>query len=116
MLLLRPDLSLAVFGLGALAAPAVYALVQSGATHWPAWQGIADDPFHRYVHRSVLVVALAGIWPLMRSLGVRSWSELGIVPPTGQGRRLGTGFALGFGPCGGGIGSAGGAPVDHPNM
>jgi membrane protease YdiL (CAAX protease family) len=88
---------LAVFGLGALAAPAVYALVQSGATHWPAWQKIADDPFHRYVHRSVLVVALAGIWPLMRTLGVRSWSGLGIIPPTGQGRRLGTGFALGFG-------------------
>jgi hypothetical protein len=45
----------------------------------------------------MLVLALAGMWPLLRQLGLRSWVETGLVSPTAQGRRLGVGFALGFG-------------------
>ncbi len=83
-----------VFLGGGLLAPWLYALVQSLSETFPT---LADKPFHRYVNRSMLVLALAGMWPLLRSFGARSPRELGWVSPLGQGRRFLGGFALGFG-------------------
>ncbi len=65
---------LAVVFLGAAAvAPWVYLTVQ----HYAPGSGIAHQPFHRYVNRCLLVLALAGIWPLVLALGLKSWAEIG---------------------------------------
>jgi membrane protease YdiL (CAAX protease family) len=82
----------AVFIGGSLLAPWLWCLAQSVAS--PA---IAQAPFHRFVDRSFLVIALAGLWPLLRALGATSWRELGFVSPFGQFKRLGGGLLLGFG-------------------
>jgi len=86
-----------VFLGGALLAPWLAWGVQSLATHVPEFQRLADHPFHRYINRSLLALALIGLWPLLRSLGVAAWRDLGLVKPAGQGRNLSRGFALGFG-------------------
>jgi membrane protease YdiL (CAAX protease family) len=54
--------------LGALLSPPVFRLVHPQIT---------DAPFRRVSDRVFLVVALAGLWPLSRALGLRSWADLG---------------------------------------
>lgn len=66
-----------VLGVGALAAPWVYALMQRLAAEWPVFETLADHPFRRYVSRCLMVLALAGLWPLLRSLGIRRWGDIG---------------------------------------
>ena len=66
----------AVFIGGALLAPWLYWLAQAFAHTFPH---IAAAPFHRFVDRSLLIFALAGLWPLLRALGMTSWRELGLV-------------------------------------
>lgn len=83
-----------VFLGGALLAPWLYRLAQAGAELWP---GVAAAPFHRYVSRAWLGLALLGLWPLLRGLGVRSWADLGLVRPAGQWQKLAAGFVWGFG-------------------
>ena len=83
---------LTVFVGGALLAPWLYWLAQ-----WTGLESVTKWPFNRFVTRSMEVLALIGLWPFVRSLGVRSWSSVGIVKPAGQWKRLGGGFALGFG-------------------
>lgn len=82
-----------VFGGAALAAPWVYHGVQALGASWPAFAGLADAPFHRVVNRCVLGLALAGLWPLLRALGVRRWRDLGWTLAGTPGRD----FALGLG-------------------
>src|SRR6185436_5834235 len=68
-------------------------LAQSFAHQFP---GLAHAPFHRYVDRSLLVLALAGLWPLLKQLGATSPREIGLIKPTGQWTKLAGGFLLGF--------------------
>jgi len=75
-------------------APWLYWLAHSFSHSFPT---LAQVPFHRFVNRSLLGVALIGLWPFLRSLGVKSAGDVGIVRPAGQWRRLAGGFALGFG-------------------
>lgn len=82
-----------VFIGGALLAPPLYWLVQSLAHTFPK---LADAPFHRYVNRALLAIALLGLWPLVKSLGLTSLADLGLVRPAGQMKKLGGGFLLGF--------------------
>ena len=70
-----------VFIGGALLAPWLYWLAQTGAHSFPQ---IAGAPFHRFVDRSLLLLALAGLWPLLRALGATSWRETGLVQIHGQ--------------------------------
>jgi membrane protease YdiL (CAAX protease family) len=84
----------AVFIGGAVLAPWLYWLAQHFAQAVPR---IAGAPFHRFLDRSFLIVALAGLWPLLRSLGGKSWREMGITPPYGQWNKLGGGLLLGLG-------------------
>ena len=86
-----------VFVGGALLAPWLYWSVQGFAVWLPALDELAHNPFHRYVHRSLLALALIGLWPFLRSLGVCGWRDVGLVRPAGQWRKLGWGLALGFG-------------------
>jgi len=83
----------AVFLGGALIAPWLYFLVQAVAPH----SGLARLPFHRYLDRSLLGLALIGLWPLVRVCGLASWSKLGMVDFKGHVLELVGGFALGFG-------------------
>ena len=82
-----------VFIGGALIAPWLYWLCQHFASAFPH---LAASPFHRYVNRSLLGLALIGLWPLLRSLGATSLREVGLVWPAGQWKKLGAGFLLGF--------------------
>jgi hypothetical protein len=82
-----------VFLGGALLAPWLYRGAQAGADWFPR---IANEPFHRFVNRALLALALVGLWPLLRGLGVRSWADVGLVRPAGQWRKLAGGFGLGF--------------------
>ena len=98
---MRPVRSLLIYtGLvvsgGALLAPWLYWSVQSLTPRFPLLQMLANHPFHRYVSRSLLALALIGLWPLLRSLGVRGGPDVGLVKPAGQWRKLAGGFALGF--------------------
>jgi uncharacterized protein len=97
---MKPGRTLLVFGAavflgGALLAPWLYWLVQWGAEHFASLRSLAGNPFHRFVHRALLGLALVGIWPLTRAFGLASWSDLGWVRPQGQGRRLLLGLGLG---------------------
>jgi len=82
-----------VFFGGALLAPWLFWLAQHFAQSVPK---LANAPFHRFMDRSFLLLALAGMWPLMRALGAKSLNETGLVPPYGQSKRLFGGLLLGF--------------------
>lgn len=95
---MRPLRALAVYIVvvfigGALLAPWLYWLAQSFAHEFPK---IAHSPFHRFVHRSLLGLALLGIWPLLKSMGAASLREAGLVKPAGQWGKLGYGFLFGL--------------------
>jgi membrane protease YdiL (CAAX protease family) len=67
---------------GSLAAPQAWALIQ----HLPPdWFGgllskVQGMPFRRYFSRSLQVTSLVFLWPLLRSLRIRSLGEFGLVP------------------------------------
>jgi membrane protease YdiL (CAAX protease family) len=82
-----------VLVVGALLAPWLYWLAQSLTSVFPK---LADEPFHRFVNRSLLGLALLGLWPLLSSLGATSCRELGLVSPSGHWWKLAGGFGLGF--------------------
>lgn len=82
---------------GALLAPWLHALVQTAAGKLPWMAPLAQNPFHRFVNRAMLFLALAGLWPLLRRLRVRSWSEVGLSHPAGHWPQMIGGLALGFG-------------------
>lgn len=91
-----------VFVGGALLAPWLYWLAHFVAHEFPQlashpfFAKITHSPFHRYVDRALLGLALIGLWPLLRSLGIISLKGVGLVSPAGQWKKLGGGFLLGF--------------------
>lgn len=82
-----------IFFGGALVAPWLWHFAQLFSNWFPK---IAAAPFHRYLDCAFLILAIAGIWPLMRALGATSPREVGIVPPYGQMKKLFGGIALGI--------------------
>lgn len=84
----------AVFLGGALLAPWLWHGVQALATSHPGLQHTAEQPFHRYVNRCLLGLALLGLWPLVKAFRIRSLREIGWTGPWWPG--LTRGFALGF--------------------
>jgi hypothetical protein len=86
----------AVFLGGALLAPWLYWLTQWAGEQWSVAQRLAEEPFHRFVNRSMLGLALVGLWPFLRSLGTCSWEKLGLAQPWRHRRELYMGLALGF--------------------
>lgn len=79
--------AVAVTALGALLSPWVFWLVHPRFT---------DAPFRRVFDRVILGVALAGLWPLLRTLGIRSWRELGYVRAAAWWRHAIAGLVLGI--------------------
>ena len=65
---------------GALAAPIAWHLIAILPAEW--LHGLIGEvqrmPFHRYLSRSIQVAAIILLWPLLRSLQIRSFEELGL--------------------------------------
>jgi membrane protease YdiL (CAAX protease family) len=90
-----PYLSVVFLG-GALLAPWVHFLVvQLVKLGWIPG-GLAQIPFHRYVHRCLLLMAVVFLWPALRRLEVRSWAKVGVVWRREAVSRWAEGFCLGF--------------------
>jgi len=85
-----------VFPGGALLAPCLYRLAQWAAGHSSHLAPLAAIPFHRFLDRSLLGLALLCLWPLLRSNGARGWQDLGFLPQARPARRIAAGFALGW--------------------
>src|SRR5207244_2338962 len=66
------------------------------ATRLPALESLAAQPFHRYLNRSFLLIAVAGLPLFFRSIGMRSWRDLGLGKLSGRWRALALGFVGGF--------------------
>ena len=77
----------AVLLLGAVVAPWAYWLIHP---HW------FDLPFRRVFDRVLLVVALAGLWPMLRAAGLHSWAELGYPRRPGWWQHSLGGFVVGI--------------------
>ena len=89
--------AVAVILLGALLAPWLFWALQGLAAHFSSFGSLAHQPFHRIFDRAVLIVAFAGLWPLLRAIGFRSWRDLGYVKARGWWRHVIIGFAFGVG-------------------
>lgn len=89
----------AVFLLGGLLAPWFYWLGQWLGGRIPSLHALSEAPFHRYLHRSLLLVAVLGLWPFLKSIEANSWNSVGMQRKRGSGRRLLLGFVLGFVAC-----------------
>ncbi len=85
-----------VFLGSALLAPLLYHLAQAAAAQWPAFHGLAEQPFRRYVNRALLFTAILGLWPWLRANGLSGWSDVGMAAPFRQWKLIAGGFALGF--------------------
>lgn len=87
-----------VFAGATLLAPWVWWLAKGASSAWPeaelGW--LVDHPFSRYVHRCLLVLAVAGLWPLTRAMGCRTWEAAGWRASAGGMRRMGWGFVAGI--------------------
>ena len=88
-------LAVVFFG-GALLAPWLYSLVQSVSTVLPGLETLASKPFHRYLNRCLLVLAVLGLPLLLRAVELRSWRLLGLSWRADAGRHIGWGFLFGF--------------------
>jgi membrane protease YdiL (CAAX protease family) len=85
----------AVFIGGALIAPCLHAVVAWGADHFPALEKLAYQPFHRYVNRCFMIIAIIGLWPIGR-LARLTAPDAGWTPDPHWRRRLSGGFFAGF--------------------
>lgn len=82
-----------IFMGGALLAPLLYWLAQACVNVFPE---LAAKPFHRYVSRSLMLVALFRLWPLFRDLGARNLRDIGLAEPRQHWRRLLQGLSVGI--------------------
>lgn len=89
---------LLVLIVGSLAAPIAWHLIQMLPPD--LLRGLIGTlqgmPFHRYLSRSLQVAAIMLLWPLLRSLRVRSLGELGLFGNTRPIRDLGIGIFAGL--------------------
>ena len=82
--------------LGALLAPQLFwagnALAARGILAF-----LGDVPFQRYFNRAILVAALLLLWPVVRSLRISGWRDLGIAPDARWRQHALAGFLIGAG-------------------
>ena len=86
---------LVVFIGGALLAPWLFYLSVAGQT-LPGLKTLAQNPFPRFVDRSLLLIALLALWPFLRSLGIERWRDVGLGQSSRAGRLLGQGLSVGL--------------------
>ena len=85
-----------VFAGGALIAPWLYWGIQASGSAVGIFGFFAAQPFHRFVLRSILGLALLGLWPVARHSGIRTWRDLGFWWGPRSFRQLFLGGFLGF--------------------
>jgi membrane protease YdiL (CAAX protease family) len=78
-----------VFVGGALLGPVLYKVCHG-------FNSLAKVPFHRFVDRAVLGLALICLWPLLKVMRITSWAELGFRNPDEKWRDVVPGFLIGF--------------------
>ncbi len=83
----------AILLFGALLAPILFWTAQ-GLIARGTFTFLAAFDFETYFHRALLVGAILFIWPLLRSLKIRNWRELGLAPNPSRGRDAGAGFLI----------------------
>lgn len=79
---------LATVALSALLAPWAFRAARELGQH---------APFRRVFDRTLLVVAVIGLWPLSRTLGIRSCGEIGYPQTRGWWKQVALGVVLGVG-------------------
>jgi membrane protease YdiL (CAAX protease family) len=79
-----------VFVGGALLGPVLYEIGHGVAA-------LQKVPFHRFVDRAVLGLALICLWPLLRVMGITSWAAVGFANAAEKWRDIVPGFLIGFG-------------------
>lgn len=98
---------LAVVFLGAAAvSPWAWQAAQWMAREQGVGHGLAGQPFHRYVHRALLVLALGLLWPLVRALRLGGWAGIGWRWDAVERRRWAWAFLLGLVALGAAMGAA----------
>ena len=79
--------------IGALLAPVLFWSAQ-----WLAAPNIlpflAGYDFEKFFHRALLVAAIVLLWPLLRTLHIKRWSEFGLAPNCHYARDVFVGFLL----------------------
>lgn len=85
---------------GCLLAPPLYWVGQAALDAGWLPDSLRKFGFAKYFNRSVLIAALLGLWPFLRSLSVRSVAELGLAANPRRWSDVGIGFALGAGGLG----------------
>lgn len=85
-----------VFAGGAILGTVLYKSVQSLSADLQLLSGMAKMPFHRYVNRCLMILALVGLVPLSRRLGFRGFKDLGWAATGEWGSQLARGFVIGF--------------------
>jgi membrane protease YdiL (CAAX protease family) len=85
-----------VFLGGALLAPWLYWLAQWAAGYWPSMGSLAAKPFHRFLARALLGLALIGLCPLLRRAGMLQWRAIGLGKQGRPAADVLGGFCLGF--------------------
>jgi uncharacterized protein len=78
---------------GALLAPVLFWSAQGLAEHH-ILSFLARYDFERFFDRALLITGLLFLWPLLRSLRIENWSELGLKPSRHRSRDLALGFLL----------------------
>lgn len=92
---------LVVFVGGGLLAPGLYWGAEFLARSFPdvwhhAFPRLADHPFHRFLDRALLGLALLGLPVVLRRAGVNSWRALGLSDRGAAARRLAIGWGIGL--------------------
>ena len=77
----------------ALSAPFLYWAAQGLSSH-ATFSFLRDFDFETFFHRALLIGALLFLWPLLRSLRIRSARDLGLVASEHPLRDAGAGFAM----------------------
>jgi membrane protease YdiL (CAAX protease family) len=85
-----------VFLGGALLVPWLYWATQWGAGQWPALSGLAAKPFHRFLARALLGLALIGLFPLLGPAGMLQWRAIGLGKQGRPAADVLRGFCAGF--------------------
>mgnify|MGYP001250379388 CR=1 FL=1 len=84
-----------VFPGGALLAPLAWVAVYGDIA--PLSFLSEHDDFHRFITRCIMIVALIGLWPLLKMNDMASFKAIGLTLPTGNRRRVILGLSVGLG-------------------
>jgi membrane protease YdiL (CAAX protease family) len=84
-----------VFIGAALIAPWIYFAVQKAAQHSPSFVWLSKNPFHRFVHRALLLFAIVGLWPFCRFSRI-TWQGLGLRFSRAEIKKFAAGLVVGF--------------------